>query len=341
MYMSLVGNGFVRHSRTLGSHLTGAEVETNEVNFKRHEDDLNPVIFRSAQIGSSSIPSTSFSYALELPGYLTTATLPTAGQVLQIASVTQPEATSDNRDILLEFANSSGGGSSTLASLTDTTISSASAGQSLLYSGSAWVNADLNLPQLADVTVAGDLAAGHTIKYNGSGWITTPLPYSSFASVMKLNNSGHTTAISNSNTNHAENHIRWLGTSTTAGTLVTLAEETLTAYTWSTFTVSLTGNYLIVCNIDIGINFTTTQLEENEQVTLACYKNDSTLLNSTMTDVSARTSATDLDADTMHLNMIVPLNSGDKLHFNIKSENDANSFMANDRANVHVAFISV
>lgn len=221
------------------------------------------------------------------------------------------------------------------------TVTSVASGQSLRYNGSDWVNSVLNLSDLGDVTIDGTLATDHTLKYNGTNWVTSPMPYSSFASINKISSSG-TTNITSSTLNNSANNIRFQGTSTSSGSLVTASEENFMGNIYTIFTVSMAGNYLVVCNLDVGIDFVQISNQDNERVTLGVFKNNATLMMKTITDVSARTTSPedDLDADNLNLNLILPLQANDKLHFNVRSEDDANSYIFNAQSNVYVAFIS-
>jgi hypothetical protein len=90
------------------------------------------------------------------------------------------------------------GGASTLASLTDTTISSPASGQYLNYSGSAWINKQIayselsgtptiptTLSSLSDVTIT-SAATGEYLGWNGSEWVDKQIAYSEVSGTPSL-----------------------------------------------------------------------------------------------------------------------------------------------------------
>jgi hypothetical protein len=78
-------------------------------------------------------------------------------------------------DVNDEWVNGAGGGgSSTLAGLTDVTLATPSSGQVLEYDGSKWENNSLSIPadldDLSDVQLTTP-ASGQFLKYDGSKWV--------------------------------------------------------------------------------------------------------------------------------------------------------------------------
>ena len=96
----------------------------------------------------------------------------------------------------LSWAASSGGGSSTLVALTDTTFSTLTSGELIRYNGTAWVNTSvLHLPELTDVTLGtvSDLDILQWDSTSGNGaWVNNPFPEKDFLSVRIISNAYYT-----------------------------------------------------------------------------------------------------------------------------------------------------
>lgn len=78
---------------------------------------------------------------------------------------------------------SSGGGSSSLADLTDTAISSPSSGQILSFNGTAWTNTAApsgDLAGLTDTTISNP-SNGQMLKYDGTKWVNDAVPSGSLS----------------------------------------------------------------------------------------------------------------------------------------------------------------
>lgn len=82
------------------------------------------------------------------------------------------------------LSDTSGGGtgSSTLAGLTDTTITNPDNGQFLKYNGSSWVNSPIALANIDGFSMA-TLAAGQVLRYNGQNWTNQMLSLGSLSGV--------------------------------------------------------------------------------------------------------------------------------------------------------------
>lgn len=69
----------------------------------------------------------------------------------------------------LSFADGGGGGSSTLAELTDTTITSAASGEIIQYNGSSWVNDDTLVVDTANTRIGiNNTSPTKTLEVNGT-----------------------------------------------------------------------------------------------------------------------------------------------------------------------------
>lgn len=123
------------------------------------------------------------------------------------------------------IANVSGGASS-LADLTDTTITNPSNGQILKYDGTKWINSAApsgDLAGLTDTTISNP-SNGQMLKYNGSKWVNDAVPNDSVSSLTD------TTISSPSNGQILKyNGSKWVNDAAPSGNLAGLTDTNITS----------------------------------------------------------------------------------------------------------------
>lgn len=169
-------------------------------------------------------------------------------------------------------------GATTLAGLTDTTITSNTSGEILKWNGSVWINNTLaeagisatghthTLDGLSNVTITAN-SAGEILKWNGSAWINNTLAEAGISNVTNLTSTYTTTTIAvNSDTG---TDVSLTGATASSAGIVTTGNQTWggtkTAVDWTLSSdIRLKDNILPLSPENIDIQYVEYELKSDK-----------------------------------------------------------------------------
>lgn len=134
-----------------------------------------------AQLADVDVSSVSAGEVLAWDGTKWTNKVPAAQGVSTLKDLTDTDyGTPANKDVLM-YNSTAGKWESkaldlkqSLADLTDVTTATPANGQALMFNGTNWVNQNLSLSNINDISLTSSLANGHLLSYSNGKWVNTP-----------------------------------------------------------------------------------------------------------------------------------------------------------------------
>lgn len=134
-----------------------------------------------AQLADVDVTTVSAGEVLAWDGTKWTNKVPAAQGVSTLKDLTDTDyGTPANKDVLM-YNSTAGKWESkaldlkqSLSDLTDVTTTTPSKGQALMFNGTNWVNQNLSLSNINDISLTSSLANGHLLSYSNGKWVNTP-----------------------------------------------------------------------------------------------------------------------------------------------------------------------